>query len=284
MTKVSKRVNTTSHLYTADEASLERALSKIREFERIHHRLPKSGDPGLGGIVAAVKKGIWKKFSLTTWNHLLHRACGQINVEREIYARDLKGLEKAKEKLRAFHTSQNRYPKSTDEGMGTIVGAIHRRTWIKFGIQRWKDLYIETFGFNPKELYQNPYEGEEGLKRAQQELREFKAQHTRLPKYSDKELNPIRHMATSGRWSSWGINRWNDLIRLTFNEVTYNHGKYKEKQGLERAIQEIQAFQKKQGRLPKTRDTGMKSMQKAIQRGYWIDYGVKTWLQLLDLA
>ncbi len=239
--------NNRKKIYSSDQTGLQRALNKINEFVAINHRLPKSSDPGLGGVVAAVKKGVWKSFEITTWNLLLHRATGQINVEREIYSGNMEGLEKAKEKLRAFRKAQGKFPKSTDSGMGTIVGAINRKIWIEDGIIRWGNLFEITFGFDPKELRKNPYEGKEGLQRAQKKLREFKNKHNRLPKYADKEMNPIRHMASTKRWRPWEINSWNDLIRKTFNEVTYEHGKYKGKQGFERAIQEIQAFKKEHG-------------------------------------
>jgi len=282
--KGSKQINKKKHLYTPDEESLYLVLAKLREFEQDHKRLPKSGDPGLGGIVAAVKKGIWKEFGVKTWNQMLRRAFNRINVEREIYTADLIGLRKAKKQLQKFHSSHKKYPMSTDEGMGTIVNAINLKKWVKFGINRWKDLFQQTFGIDPKILRQSPYEGKQGLKQAQNELHAFKVKHERLPRFADKELNPIRHMATSGRWKQWGIQKWNDLIRLTFNEVTYEHGKYLGKAGLDRAIQEIQVFHNKHGRQPKTRDQGMGSMQKAIQRKYWVEYSVNSWLDLIELA
>jgi len=273
-------------LYTPDEAGLKRAIGKLQEKQQQLKRLPKNNDPGLAGIKAAVNRGKWENLGIKKgkWNDLLQMSCGKINVEREIYTKDRNGLEKAKAKLKTFYDANNRYPRSTDLNMGSIITAINRKKWVTLGIKQWRDLFEYTFGFNLKISQKNPYEGEKGLKQGQLELLEFKKKHGRLPKYADKELNPIRHMVSSGKWNQWGIKKWNDLIFLTFKQVTYERGKYIGKQGLERAIKEVQVFQKNNNRRPKTRDKGMSSILKVIQRKKWVTYGIKNWTDLIRLA
>ena len=146
--------------YTADEQGLKRAITRLQQFERDHNRLPKSSDKELGSIASAVKRGRWTPLGVPTWNELMRRAFGRINVERTIYASTKEGLKKAIQALKDYYTTHNEYPKSTDPGMGVIVTAIHANRWTHFGIHTWADLFTRAFGFAPKKLRQNPYEGQ----------------------------------------------------------------------------------------------------------------------------
>ncbi|MDP3104731.1 MAG: hypothetical protein Q8M95_09005, partial [Candidatus Methanoperedens sp.] len=39
-----------------------------------------------------------------------------------------------------------RLPTVKDKEMGSILGAIQRKEWVFFGIMRWSDLRMRTFG------------------------------------------------------------------------------------------------------------------------------------------
>jgi hypothetical protein len=275
-------VNVQAVIYTRDEAGLREATKKLRHFKRKYQRIPKAADPGLGGVSSAVKKGVWAELGIHGWPDLLEHTFGVLNVKRKSYSGDQQGLDHAMSQLREAYQTHNSYPKSTDQGMGTIVAVIHRQKWTSFGIHKWGDLFQKTFGINPKELRKNIYQGEEGFKRAQQTLREFQEKHYRQPKYADKELNPIRYMATSGKWTALGVESWNDLLRVTFGKVNNEYGVYRGKNGLQNAMKKLHEFNQTHGRPPKTRDKGMKGILGAIRRREWKAFGITSWRELVS--
>ncbi|MFX0122462.1 MAG: hypothetical protein ACFFAE_02410 [Candidatus Hodarchaeota archaeon] len=269
-------------IYTANQEGLEKAITFLRSFCNTKGRLPKSTDKEMRAIKSGIARKRWVQFGIKTWNDLMIKSFNKINVEREIYSKDKEGLNKAVSKLQEFFKTQKKYPKSTDEGMGTIVGAIHhKKRWRKFGVNRWKDLFILAFG---KDTQRSIYDGEEGLEFAKRKLQEFRDKHKRLPKYADKEMNPIRHAATTGKWAAFGIKKWNDLLRLTFTEVNYESGIWRGEEGLTRAKNEIIDFIAKNGRKPTTRDEGMKGIVGAIRREYWLHLKIESWNDLLEMC
>ena len=266
-------------IYTANEEGLERAIDYLRSFYNKKGRLPKSTDKEMRAIKSGIARKRWVQFGIKTWNDLMIKTFNKINVEREIYSKSKEGLNKATSKLQEFFKTQKKYPKSTDESMGTIVGAIHRKKWIRFGVKRWRDLFILTFG---TDIQRNIFDGEEGLETAKRKLQEFRAKHKRLPKYADKQMNPIRHAATTGKWAIFGIKKWNDLLRLTFAEVSNESGIYRGEEGLTRAKEKILEFAMKKGRKPTTRDEGMKGILGAIRRKYWLSFKIESWNDLIE--
>jgi hypothetical protein len=189
------------------------------------------------------------------------------------------GLELAQAEMRKFKAKHSRLPISRDKEMAGILGAIYEREWVTFGIMRWNDLLMKTFGEVNIEL--GVYIDEQGLERAIAELRTFKAEHGRLPKTDDKEMSGIISAINYREFASFGIRKWNDLLRRAFGCVNVEMGIYKGEQGLQRAVSELWAFKASNGRLPKSGDKQMSGIREAIKREEWVPFGIKKWNELL---
>jgi len=63
-----------------------------------------------------------------------------------------------------------------------------------------------------------------GLELAQIELRVFKEKYGELPKSEDKRWRGIITAIQRGNWVSFGIKKWNDLLKRTFGEVNREYG------------------------------------------------------------
>ena len=98
--------------------------------------------------------------------------------------------------------------------MAGIIDSICRGEWISFGIETWNDLLKSIF----KKINHNYniYVGAEGLKRARKELEKFKKENKRIPKAKDKGMDSISSACYKGRWLSFGITFWNDLLIYVF--------------------------------------------------------------------
>ncbi|MFX0064985.1 MAG: hypothetical protein ACFFC7_22650 [Candidatus Hermodarchaeota archaeon] len=113
------------------------------------------------------------------------------------------------------------------------------------------------------------------------ELREFKKQHKMLPTSAsdDKTIKRIVNAVLSGLWEQFGIKKWNELLLLTFDEVN-KEDKYKGKEGLERAIRELNKFKQDHKQRPTQRDKGMGGIKQAAERGEWSKWEIGSWNDL----
>ncbi|MDP3013050.1 MAG: TniQ family protein, partial [Candidatus Subteraquimicrobiales bacterium] len=259
------------------ERGLEHVIAKLRAFKADNGRLPKTSDKLRGGIEDAILRGEWTSFGIKKWNDLLMKTFGEVNQEMGIYIGE-QGLKRAMAELRTFKDKHGRLPINS-EIRGGIKAAINHRAWASFGIVKWNDLLRKTFGKVNNET--GIYFGEKGLERAIAELRTFKDIHGRLPTNDDKIGGAIQAVIIRGELDSFGIKRWNDLLRKTFGEVNAEKDIYTGEQGLERAIAELRAFRDKYGQLPTNNDKAMSGIREAIKRGEWISFDIKKWNDLL---
>jgi len=270
-------INTQMGVYIGQQG-LEMAIAELREFKVKHGRLPKSHETGTGGIIDAIVRGEWFSFGIRNWNDLLRKTFGKVNKEKGLYG-GKQGLERAIAELREFKGKYSRLPKSTDTEMGWISYTIYRREWVSFGIKKWNDLLRKTFG--EVNIDTGKYTGKHGLERAITELLDFKTMHGRLPKSNDKKMSSIKGVIIRGEWASYGIMKWNDLLRKTFGEVNMEMGMYTGKQGLDRAIAELLDFKTMHGRSPNSNDKEIHGIKGAIIRGEWASVGINKWNDLL---
>ncbi len=189
------------------------------------------------------------------------------------------GLELAQAEIRKFKATHGRLPISRDKEMASIYGAIYEGEWVAFGIRKWNDILIRTFGEVNIEV--GVYTGAQGLQRAIAELRAFKAEHGRLPKTNDKEISGVITAINYREFASLGIRKWNDLLRRAFGIVNVEMGIYTGERGLQRAVSELWAFKASNGRLPKSGDKEMSGIREAIKREEWVPYGIQKWNDLL---
>ncbi len=186
--------------------------------------MPKSIETG--GINGAIGRGEWASYGIMKRNDLLMKTFGKVNLQSGKY-NDGPGLELAINELKLFKAQHGRLPKACDKEMGGIIGAIYRKEWVIFGIKKWNDLLMKTFGEVNTE--KRIYICKQGLDRAIAELLAFKVKHGRLPKTKDKEMFGIRGAIIRGEWVSFGIKKWSDLLKKTFNlldDVPFRHKEF----------------------------------------------------------
>ena len=275
--KTFREVNHKMGVYV-DEKGLRKAIVELEEFKSKMGRLPRVKDKGMSGIIDAIMRGEWISFGIKSWNDLLIKTFGRINHRMGVYKGE-KGLKTAKGELMRFKRTQNRSPTAIDKGMGGIFSAISRGEWISFGIKSWNDLLIKTFGEVTYKVRE--YTGEQGLKRAIDELLMFKTIHKKLPRAYEKKFNGIHAALCRGDWIKFGIKTWNDILLKTFGEVNKYRGIYKGKKGLEKTMLKLKEFESKNGRIPKTNDKGMTNISNIIYQGEWTSFGIKSWNDLL---
>ncbi len=270
-------VNNDRKIYTGEQG-LDYVMAKLRAFKAENGRLPKCSDKIRSEIENdAILRGEWASFRIKKWNDLLRKTFGEVNQEMGIYTGE-QGLERAMAELRAFKTEHGRLSINQDKEMGSIRGAIRRKEWVSFGIKRWNDLLRKTFEKVNSEW--GIYTGELGMERAMAELRVFKDKHGRLPTSNDNVFGGIRDTIIRGEWVSFGIKKWNDLLRKTFGEVNNERGIYIGELGLERAVAKLRAFKTEHGRLPINQDKEMFSILGAIRRKEWVSFGIRRWSDL----
>jgi hypothetical protein len=83
-------------------------------------------------------------------------------------------------------------------------------------------------------------------------------------------------------WEKWGIKSWNNLLILEFGKTNRKYSIWVGKEGLQRAINKILDYYEETGKKPTRRSPGFGGVVKAIQRGYWTEYAINSWVFLLD--
>jgi len=259
---------------------LEKAKSEMLAFYKKNDKKPTSRIGGFNRIYKFIQKGEWTEFGISTWNDLLMHIFGEINIETNKYIGN-KGLNRAIRELGEFEKKFGKKPILKNKGMRGICSAIRRGKWKEFGIITWNDLLKRTFGEINKE--RNKYIGSEGLDRAVKELREFKKRHGKKPSSISKGIYTIYNTARYGKWTEFGINTWNDLLRSVFGEVNATEkDRYKGKTGLDKAIKELKMFKKKYNKKPTSKSKGFYSIYTAARLGKWGEYGIANWNDLLN--
>ena len=261
---------------------LEKAIQELKVLKKMIGKKPTANSRGTSSIYKIIQKGEWKEFGIETWNDLLNATFGEIYVEKNKYI-GKEGFERAKQVLMDFKQMNKKLPIVNSKGMGGVVKAILRGEWKEFGINSWNDLLYATFGVINKERIK--YLGKEGLDRAIQVLKEFKRINRVKPKSNSSGIYGIYNNARNGIWKEFGINSWNDLLRLVFGEIHTEKGKYVGKKGLDRAIREMIEYKKNNGKNPTSKTDGFKGIyDNAARRGQWKQFGITSWNDLIKYA
>lgn len=260
---------------------LDLAKNELIEFEKTNNRLPKCAE--FQNIANIISRGIWTQFEIHTWNDLMKEIFGEVNIEnKRVNYIGKKGLLTAKKELKEFRNSEYRLPKSNDTEFRAIHEVIFDKIWIDYGINCWNDLLNQTFG--EINVNCNKYIGKSGLDIAIQELKEYESKNGKIPSLHTKNMSSICCAINRSEWAEYGINSWNDLINLVFGDVKYELGWYIGKKGLDRAIERLQAIQKKYGTIPTTTIKEVNRIYLVLKKKPWIEFGIRTWNDLLMKA
>lgn len=192
------------------------------------------------------------------------------------------GLKIAKEELLMFEEKFGRLPKANE--FGGIKKAILRGKYRSFGITSWNDLLRETFGrINVEREVYTP--DQQGLEKAIATLQAIEEESGKRPAANDKKCSAIHKAIYRKKWVKFDIYKWNDLMSKAFGQVSRKKPLYTaDKVGLEQALKKLQAFEAEQKRLPKSTDKGMSAIKSGIHRKRWVQFGIKTWNDLLRKA
>ncbi|KKN26583.1 hypothetical protein LCGC14_0873210 [marine sediment metagenome] len=57
---------------------LDRAIKELREFEKIHGKMPTSVSKGMPRIYNTIRRGEWREFGIDEWNDLLRSTFGEV--------------------------------------------------------------------------------------------------------------------------------------------------------------------------------------------------------------
>jgi len=281
MRSVFGEVNVNTRKYIGKKG-LEIAKYELKEFRKRTGDLPSYKNKEFVSIINAAHNKRWEKFGINSFNDLLMYVFEEVNrVSPNTYV-GFNGLHYVQGVLIKFYDDHNRLPVSSDDGMNGITGAISRGYYVTHGIKTWNDLLKVTFGeLNHR---QNIYGGKEGLELAKHEMIEFEKKHKRLPK--SNEMHGITAALKRREWAEFGVTYWNQLIKELFGRCNFagNRGKYYGEKGLQTAIEELKAVEKREGRLPQANDKGIGGIRQAIKKGKFSEFEVENWSELLFKA
>ena len=94
-------------------------------------------------------------------------------------------------------------------------------------------------------------------------------------------MSGIKGALYRGEWQNQGINNYNDLLLYAFGDVGISKKKYEGKSGLDKVAETLRKFKEINNKIPRTTDKEMNSIRKALYRGEWTEFGVKSWRNLL---
>lgn len=263
-----------------DKIGLEIAKAQLKIFQLENGKMPVQREMELISNKIIHKKKYWTKFGINSWNDLLIETFGETNQYYKKYEGENK-LEEAKNKLLSFKERNNRIPTARDQGMSVFTNVISRGIWKKFGINTWNDLVSSVFKVENKK--QGIWIGEEGLNCAINTLKDYYMKTNTLPK-ANSTFGGIQKGCSRGYWKYFGIFTWNDLISHVFKNVNKRQRVWTGQGGLENAKDKLIKFKIIEGRKPVKRDAGMSGIEKACRRGYWKNYGISSWKELIDLV
>ncbi|MFX1384739.1 MAG: hypothetical protein ACFFBP_20120, partial [Promethearchaeota archaeon] len=85
-------------------------------------------------------------------------------------------------------------------------------------------------------------------------------------------------------WINYNFYSWNGLIKDIFGKPNKTYGIWTGKNGLIKAKEFISDFYKSNHRRPVNKDKGMSGIVNALKRKYWVEYGIISWTQLVDMT
>lgn len=254
---------------------LNLAKQELIEFSKKNNRIPRNYE--FLYFKRAFQKRFWSKYGINSWNDLLKEVFGKINRHRNGFIETQEGLQSAKDKLISFFKKYKRLPKSKE--FSFITSCYLSGSWKDFGIESWNDLLQLTFGkVNNKFEH---WKGKKGLIKAKNKALNFYKIHKRLPKSTEKQMEGISNASNNKTWKNQGIQNWNDFLKFVFGQVNLRSNIWIGERGFKRAKEWMIDFFEKNKRLPKSENNP--GIYQACRKGYWRDFGIKSWNDFLKL-
>ena len=261
--------------YWKNKEGLEKAKKEVLETKKKLGKTPTLKEVS-GGINKAIQSGYWDEFGITSWLDLLAVLGLESSASDRIKWKGEDGLIQAKKKY--IEISKQIKKRPTIKHVSGINKAIKRGVWESFGINDWEDFVIFC-GFKP-EAKKGTWVGKQGLENAINKLEFFYEENSRIPTQQDVPAGIIDH-AMKGSWKEFGIESWNDLLKYCGFEVHIEHGKWRGEEGLIRAKNLILEYFRKHNKNPTTETKGFKSLSKCANTGYWEEFEIGNWVDLI---
>ncbi len=208
------QVNKTYNIHRGKKG-LEKAKYCLLNFQKKQKRLPTARDKMMITYSNVVARGIWSEFGINTWNDLLIYTFKKINKSSNLYKGEL-GLNRAKIVLKNYYKKYKKKPTSEIKEVASILVAIKRNYWSKFGIKSWNDLLENVFG--NVNVRKGIWTGEKGLERAKEKLKSFFIDNNALPTNKTKGFGGIVKAIQRGYWKQQNIHSWNEFIFFAFKK------------------------------------------------------------------
>ncbi|MHA1149668.1 MAG: hypothetical protein ACTSR8_15640 [Promethearchaeota archaeon] len=155
---------------------------------------------------------------------------------------------------------------------GISVNVIKRIARDILAGESMEKMLITSIGYNSKL----------GLDFIVAQLKIFQLNNNKVPLSTDKDMSPAVRGLSHKYWEKFGVKSWNDLLIYTFGEDQLEEWKELErKQRFDQAIKELREFYQKNQRLPIKKDKECRTIDNTIITGYWENYGIKTWNDML---
>lgn len=260
------------------KVGVERAKKYLQQKYKQTGKIPLSKDVGCKLIANAIRRKIWEDFGITTWGDLIFEAFGYIKGTANLW-RGGRGLNRATNRIRDYYSVHGKLPKTSNKMFNNFCGLLSQKIWAKDGITTWGDLVFKACGIRP-ETKRILWAGQAKLDTVKEILLIYYKQHHTLP--TCEKFPKIAQQCSDKTWSEFNIHSWNDLLLDIFGKVNKQQGKWRGLAGYKLAKDHLLKIIEQTGRRPKQYDPLCKFFSKVICRGYWSQFGISSWKDLVQ--
>ena len=133
------------------------------------------------------------------------------------------------------------------------------------------------------------YKGLKGMESGKQLILEYHQKHQRTPLRDLSKFIEIKTAIHRGYWQEYGIQTWRHFINFCGLEYRNQGGwnkrfdlrRFEGSAGLEEAKRIIQDYYQRTNKTPTTRNKHFKGVARALYNGYWSEYGIGKWHDLI---
>lgn len=279
-----------------DEARVKDALAKIKELYEKTGRAPESGEVeeklDIKGFASAAYTGVLEPFGINSWNGVLKKL-GIQPIRDEGRWEKKEEVDSALEKLKNFYTEKQKSPTIKDAreiGLASFAAAASKRGALtQFGIDGWNDV-LSKIGAPPN-IEHKKWQDEANVKAALAKITGFYKQNGRPPTREeadiDSDFKGFGAIAASGSLKQFGIETWNDALKLAGVPLNRDKEKWSKKEEVDKGVAWVKQFYAENKRSP-TQDeamaTGHADFLAAVKQGKLTRVGINatTWNELLS--
>lgn len=256
--------------------------SIVLEYYHLDKKSPSSGKNKLmGKILGAIRRGMFEKQNIKSWNDLLLHANLPLNKRSRPFKqkgnwRGKVGFKNAQNTILEYYSKHKKNPTAGDVPTG-IYAAVRKQEYSIFGIKNWEE-FINSTGLVFKD--KNIWKGEKGLERIKEYIRNNFVK-LEIPVNSQKLPLGMRS-AIYKNFKKFNIETFNDLLKQMGIKPQHEKNIWFGLEGLERAKQSYYNAKNRLNRIPnrnELEDWG--SIANALSRDYWIEFQVNVYADIV---